>query len=725
MVSWLNKRSYILLLLLSVTNWLSGNTADTPNVTTKNYTITNSSVASQTITNKGTMVVCVFSSPLPKTFSPFSNSDVEDLLKTSRIFNQIQDSSSNYNPKAGCIKILSKAQEFVERGFDQQDTLLKNLNVRKVLGFEAINKYALFSDTTRITIDYDYDFIELSKSKRLLVNKNGMYGFITRSGFEIIPPQFRNASIFANGFALVEDQTGLKYYIDENYINRETSYHLDIDQQVIFADSFSCNLARLKYSDIEKVAGMPTRVSYYNFLDKSGKLMFSSKEKLSDAENFQNDLCIAASSKTLKYGVLQINGFWKINPQYDTITHINENGTVCFGIRTRKDNFHRIKYGLLDLKSQNIVLDTISDEPIVFHEGFARIINNSTPLPCASDPLYSKGTYGNFTHRSISYINLSFKKVLGPYQSGTDFSNGYAVISKTSSKSCYPFIFNIINQFGNELFSNQYLGINIIGDTARCLLKGNLPVYFLLKKGQPLCLRNCCLLDSLIKSSLIDGFEGNGFSIALTGKDDNYNVYNTSFCNPVMHDVETIDFTSDSSFIILQKRNEFTKRFILSTQSLMKKKVKVITLPYVPLRYSTPDRLFAAKDNRCLRIFCSDGEKTIWNRGFKIISIINYDDTLVRRGFLVLRVRWHNLKFEHEAFYRITDDGLVLSFPHTYSKAYPFLKAKDGNYYALVKKFGRPYFIDDSGYRVDKYFVKYLELTSLFKDYLLKISWSI
>ena len=112
---------------------------------------------------------------------------------------------------------------------------------------------------------------------------------------------------FVDGYARFIGKNGLWGYIDEKKV--ETHW---LDEDVIYADDFSCGLARIQYVDRS-----------YNYLDSDLKRL--SDSNFDEATTFEND-CAIVSDKVCKHYQIGSNGLIsdKIALEYKKICEFEE-----------------------------------------------------------------------------------------------------------------------------------------------------------------------------------------------------------------------------------------------------------------------------------------------------------------------------------------------------------------------------------------------------------------
>lgn len=233
------------------------------------------------------------------------------------------------------------------------------------------------------------------------------YGFIDKTGKQVIPVQFSDARNFCEGRAAVK-------------INEKWGF-ISADGRVV---------VKPEYDSLEHFTGgvsIAQRDGKYGLIDKSGKLIapFKYDQMLEFSEG------LLRAEKDGKIGFLDRKGREVIRAQFDNAQNFSE------GLSNIEINK---KEGFID-KTGKIVIDSRFDEVLKFREGMARIIVNKKygfidrtgrvvvepQYEIASD--YFEGLACVQVGYKWGYIDKTGKIVINPqFDQAEDFSEGAALV---------------------------------------------------------------------------------------------------------------------------------------------------------------------------------------------------------------------------------------------------------------------------------------------------------
>lgn len=236
-------------------------------------------------------------------------------------------------------------------------------------------------------------------------NNDGLWGFIDKTGKEVITCQYQDVEYFSEGLAAVRNENN-----EYGYIN--TQGELVISHQYSFAGEFK-----------EGKAVVSSRNSYgYGYIDKNGKPII--KEKYGSASEFQEG-----------YGIVKLRG--KHNESY----YINPNGTLIGPYELISPFYKGIAF-MVD--SKNIY--TINKEFQVINQ-MSRS-NTREVCHCAEGIIKVKNLCGMY-----EYIDSNLNKITPvEFEKAYGFSNGMAVVNLDKK-----YYLGIINQEGRIIaFSKDY-----------------------------------------------------------------------------------------------------------------------------------------------------------------------------------------------------------------------------------------------------------------------------
>lgn len=212
-------------------------------------------------------------------------------------------------------------------------------------------------------------------------NKEGKWGYIDKSGKIVINHQFHSAAAFKDGQAVVtlDDKAGVidndgKYTInpqfgnayadgDKYLINQDNKYgwcdkegkfiiNPQFDDATFFGDS---KLASIKNSD------------KYGYIDEEGKIMIN--PQFDEAYQFIGDVALVKSGN--KYGLIDKEGKYKVNPQFETIGE--DLAAYLFDYSTKGS----INSDYLDIDLILKVINVNNPEDLSFDDDFQTILNKT------------------------------------------------------------------------------------------------------------------------------------------------------------------------------------------------------------------------------------------------------------------------------------------------------------------------------------------------------------
>jgi len=223
--------------------------------------------------------------------------------------------------------------------------------------------------------------------------ENGLWGYIDRSGNWVIAPQFEGAMDFdENGYAVVKsvdtwklgliDTTGawvLEPVYDEisaadenglrSVIGSGGSSIIDICGNRI-THMYDVRPYNFDTSEIVVVS----RDGRYGAVDKNGNTVIS--VRYSDLSAFDaGGLALAAENK--KYGFLDVTGEWAIQPVFDGVSRFSSNGPALAVMREldKATSTMQKRWGYIDRQGR-WVLHLDVDHAWEFREGYARVKKN-------------------------------------------------------------------------------------------------------------------------------------------------------------------------------------------------------------------------------------------------------------------------------------------------------------------------------------------------------------
>ena len=169
------------------------------------------------------------------------------------------------------------------------------------------------------------------------------YGYINKNGEELIPAQYKKASDFHEGLALVEDLNG-----KQMFINKSGEKIAEIDSEYWCIDGINDGLALVSQN-----SGYVS----YGYIDKTGKVVIPLK--YSEARPFSEGLAYV-SNDSFK-GFIDVNGHEVIScKEYSDVGTFHE-GLVSV-IKETKDgdgSYDNLKLGFMDKKGEIVIPVTL------------------------------------------------------------------------------------------------------------------------------------------------------------------------------------------------------------------------------------------------------------------------------------------------------------------------------------------------------------------------------
>lgn len=140
---------------------------------------------------------------------------------------------------------------------------------------------------------------------------NNLFGFIDKTGKEVIPCKYKEVNEFKEDLALVKDEAGRSFFIDRtgektswSYIDAEPFSEglapvLGLNGLWGFIDKSGNQIIPCKYKDVssfsEGLASVQTKNDYYRYIDKNGNIVI--KDKYLTAEPFKDGYAIVTLNK--------------------------------------------------------------------------------------------------------------------------------------------------------------------------------------------------------------------------------------------------------------------------------------------------------------------------------------------------------------------------------------------------------------------------------------------
>lgn len=184
-----------------------------------------------------------------------------------------------------------------------------------------------------------------------------VWGFVDKSGNQVINPQFKNVGSFSDNKCAVQNKDGKWGYIDGSgkiiinhqfdsayeFIKGKAIVYLDKKAGVIDGEGKYIVNPQFQYAFVDGDSYLIYQDDKAGWCDKDGKFIINPQFDNADLFN-DNDLTSVKSSD--KYGYIDKEGKFSINPQFDMATQFfNDIAVVKTGD----------KYGLIDKKGKYLV----------------------------------------------------------------------------------------------------------------------------------------------------------------------------------------------------------------------------------------------------------------------------------------------------------------------------------------------------------------------------------
>lgn len=235
------------------------------------------------------------------------------------------------------------------------------------------------------------------------------YGYLDNDGNTKINPQYKQAYVFKEDLALVQNSVG-KY----GYINKTGQYEI----QAVYKD------AKAFYEGLALVLNENGNLQY---IDKSGKVIIALTSNFQEATSFIEGLALVKQNE--KYGFIDKKGKVVIPPVFESLSVFND-GFAVFREKTNQfDEFglEIYKFGFINRKGEKVI-------PAQFDE--MRLFTNKI-APVRIDKLWG-------------FINESGKFIINPqYDFAGNFVEGLCQVEQGELRG-------FIDQNGNFVINPQY-----------------------------------------------------------------------------------------------------------------------------------------------------------------------------------------------------------------------------------------------------------------------------
>ena len=212
-------------------------------------------------------------------------------------------------------------------------------------------------------------------------NKEGKWGYIDKSGKIVINHQFSSAAAFKVGYAVVSldekagviDQDG-KYIVNPQFGNAYADgdrYLINQDNKWGWTDKEGKFIINPQFDEAyffgdNKLAGVKS-ADKWGFIDKEGKIVIN--PQFDEAFQFMDDIAIVKLGG--KYGLIDKEGKYKLNPQFETIG--DDLVAYIFDYSIKGD----ITSDYLDTDTILKVINVNNPENLSFEDDFQTILNKT------------------------------------------------------------------------------------------------------------------------------------------------------------------------------------------------------------------------------------------------------------------------------------------------------------------------------------------------------------
>lgn len=296
-----------------------------------------------------------------------------------------------------------------------------------------------------IAINTSLSLLNFSKKESVLypIEVNGKYGFINKTGKEVIPPKFDEAQEFSEGLAAVK--VGHKWgYIDSkgNFaIKPKYTYPEDTAYQETGCWDPGSSSEGL-------IAVYVKKLDLWGFVNHKGEFVI--KPRFNTVLGFSNGLSPVSLSG--KWGYIDKAGKVIIKPKYEFANNYNEGVAIVNSLKNPKDPYGDFDYLVIDKSGK--ILSNIS------LLGYSiRQINSESNIisPFSNGLLPVCNAIGN---SGCGYINPYGKvQIAMKYDDASNFEDSVAVVQKNGK-------YGVINKQGNYIIKPIF---NFIQDFAEGL----------------------------------------------------------------------------------------------------------------------------------------------------------------------------------------------------------------------------------------------------------------
>ncbi|MEG0514946.1 MAG: WG repeat-containing protein [Cetobacterium sp.] len=261
-------------------------------------------------------------------------------------------------------------------------------------------KYGLIDSKEKILIPIDYDYINVDKQKNIIIGKDNNYGVFSKDGVEIVPLKYKYIERHSNGFSIVstDNRVGgvisstneiiLPFEYEWIYLTKNNSYIVKKDEKYGILTKQGEEKIPIVYEKIFQVAKNRYAIksnNKYSLYDENGIVL--SKEYDYIGEEFQGRIPV---KKNKKYGYISMEGKEIINLKYEELGVFIDNVIIAKSPDTKK-------YGVMTI-NENFFIDPI----------YSYILETNGKTYIVSD---ENGKYGLINNKNEFILEMKYEEI--------------------------------------------------------------------------------------------------------------------------------------------------------------------------------------------------------------------------------------------------------------------------------------------------------------------------